>query len=142
MKLSKDATQTYADAQMFAFGSLISNFYTSLSTRIFTKKDQFDLKTGVDGVYKELENQGAENIVMKQEEFSTVNGAKGVRVFGTLEITNPVNDEIESKKYSILNFAENGGFQQITVIYDEGDSYAEEISGRIINSVELIKLNN
>jgi len=41
-----------------------------------------------------------------------------------------------------LNFAENGGFQQITVIYDEDDSYADEISGRIINSVELIKLNN
>ncbi|WP_092539663.1 DUF4381 family protein [Zunongwangia mangrovi] len=142
MELSEDATQTYADAQMFSFGSLVSNFYTSLSTRIFTKQDQFDLKTGVDGVYKELENQGAQNIVMKQEEFSTVNGAKGVRVFGTLEMTNPVNDEVQPKKYSILNFAENGGFQQITVIYDEEDSYAEEISGRIINSVELIKLNN
>lgn len=142
MELSKDATQTYADAQMFAFGSLVSNFYTSLSTRIFTKKDQFDLKTGVDGVYKELENQGAQNIVMKQEEFTTVNGDKGVKVFGTLEIKNPVNDEIKPKRYSILNFAENGGFQQITVIYDEDDSYADEISGRIINSVELIKLNN
>ncbi len=142
MELSEDATQTYADAQMFSFGSLVSNFYTSLSTRIFTKQDQFDLKTGVDGVYKELENQGAQNIVMKQEEFSTVNGAKGVRVFGTLEMTNPVNDDVQPKKYSILNFAENGGFQQITVIYDEEDSYAEEISGRIINSVELIKLNN
>ena len=42
----------------------------------------------------------------------------------------------------VVNFAENGGFQQITVIYDEDDSYADEISGRIINSVELIKLNN
>ncbi|MDN3596100.1 DUF4381 family protein [Zunongwangia endophytica] len=142
MELSEDATQSYVDAQMFSFGSLVSNFYTSLSTRMFSKKDQFDLKTGVDGVYKELENQGAQNIVMKQEDFTTVNGAKGVKVFGTLEMTNPINDEIQPKKYSILNFAQNGGFQQITVIYNEDDSYAEEISGRIINSVELIKSTN
>ncbi|WBL22193.1 BatD family protein [Zunongwangia sp. HRR-M8] len=142
MELSEDAIQSYVDAQMFSFGSLVSNFYTSLNTRTFSKKDQFDLKTGVDGVYKELENQGAQNIVMKQEDFTTVNGAKGVKVFGTLEMTNPVNDEIQPKKYSILNFAQNGGFQQITVIYNEDDSYAEEISGRIINSVELIKSTN
>ncbi len=42
----------------------------------------------------------------------------------------------------ILNFAQNGGFQQITVIYNEGDANAEEIANRVINSVEFNKSEN
>lgn len=142
MKLSEDATKTYANSEHFEFGNLVSKFYTGLTTRLFTKKGQFDLKTGVDGIYDELEERGAKNIVMKQEDFSTVNGAEGVKVYGTLTFENPVNGEIQPKQYSILNFAESGGFQQVTVIYDKDDQYAEEIAGRIINSVELIKNSN
>ena len=42
----------------------------------------------------------------------------------------------------ILNFAVNQGFQQITVIYNEQDAYADEIANRIINSVEFEKTTN
>ncbi|WP_417885404.1 BatD family protein [Zunongwangia sp.] len=142
MKLSEDATKTYANSEHFEYGSLVANFYTGLTTRIFSKKGQFDLKTGVDGIYKDLEKRGAKNIVMKQEDFSTINGAKGVKVYGTLEVENPINGDIQSKKYSILNFAQGGGFQQVTVIYAKDDKYASEIASRIINSVELIKTSN
>ena len=40
---------------------------------------------------------------------------------------------------SDLNFAENGGFEQVIVIHAQGDQYAEEMAQRIINSVELTK---
>ena len=41
------------------------------------------------------------------------------------------------KSYQILNFGYQGAFQQIILIYPDQDSYAQEITSRIVNSVEL-----
>ena len=127
-------------SETFVYGSLLSNFYSVVSTIKFKGEVQFDLKKAVDGIYTNLEGQGARNIVMKQEDFTTLNGAKGLKVFGTLDAENPVTGESIPNEYVILNFAEKGGFEQIIVIYNQGDQYAEEISQRIINSVEINKL--
>ncbi|MDT0641999.1 LPXTG cell wall anchor domain-containing protein [Zunongwangia sp. F363] len=140
--LPPEAEQMLVGSETFLYGSLIGNFYTSVSTVQFNKQVQFNLDTAVDGIYTYLEGQGAQNIVMKREEFTTLNGAKGIRAFGTLEIENPVTGELIQNKYEILNFAENGGYQQINVIYEVDDVYAEEIAQRIIDSVELTNLNN
>jgi hypothetical protein len=69
-------------------------------------------------------------------------GVAGIKVFGTLEMELPKKDRSINKKYIILNFAVNNGFQQITVIYNELDVYADEIANRIINSVEFEKTTN
>ncbi|MFD1094638.1 DUF4381 domain-containing protein [Salegentibacter chungangensis] len=143
LPLSESAKKAMLGRETFMYGSLISNFYTVLNTVKFGNQQQdFDLEKAVDGIYEYLEKQGARNIIMKQEDFTTVNGAKGIKVFGTLEIENPVTKRPVQNEYMILNFAENGGFEQITVIYDVGDVYAEEIAGRIINSVELKNIEN
>jgi len=123
--------------ETFIDASLDNSLYVVLSTVRFQKEVKFELETAVEGVYANLERKGAKNIIVKEEEYSTLEGIKGVKVFGTLEIENPVTKSPVIKKYSILNFVENGGFQQITVIYDEQDAYADEISSRIINSVEF-----
>lgn len=140
MEVPKEAQQSLAGSETFMYGSLISNFYTVVTTVNFGGQVDFKLDQAVEGIYSYLEKQGAKNIVMKQEDFSTINGAKGIKVFGTLEVENPVTNKLESNKYVILNFAENNGYEQITVIYQEGDEYAEEIADRIIDSVELINL--
>jgi hypothetical protein len=128
-------------SETFIYGSLLSNFYTTLSTIKFKGEVNFDLNKAVDGIYTNLEAQGARNIIMKQENFTTLNGTEGVKVFGTLEAENPITGESIPNEYVILNFAEKGGFEQIMVIYEENDQYAQEISQRIINSVEINKLN-
>ncbi|WP_373057409.1 LPXTG cell wall anchor domain-containing protein [Zunongwangia sp. H14] len=137
-----EAQEMLVGSETFLYGSIIGNFYTAVSTVQFNKQVQFNLDTAVDGIYAYLEKQGAQNIVMKREEFATLNGAKGIRAFGTLEMENPVSGELTQNKYEILNFAENGGYQQITIIYDAEDVYAEEIAQRIIDSVELTNINN
>jgi len=140
IEMPQEVEQMMVGSETFIYGSLLSNYYTTLSTIKFKGEVKFDLKKAVDGIYTNLEAQGARNIVMKQEDFTTLNGAKGLKVFGTLDAENPVTGESIPNKYVILNFAEKGGFEQIMVIFNENDQYAEEISERIINSVEINNL--
>lgn len=141
IEMPQDVQQMMVGSETFIYGSLLSNYYTTLSTIKFKGEVQFDLQKAVDGIYTNLEGQGARNIVMKQEDFTTLNGAKGLKVFGTLDAENPVTGESIPNEYVILNFAEKGGFEQIMVIYNENDQYAKEISERIINSVEINNLD-
>lgn len=140
IEMPEDVQRMMVGSETFIYGSLLSNFYSAVTTIKFQGEVQFDLQKAVDGIYTNLEAQGATNIVMKQEEFTTLNGAKGLKVFGTLQAQNPVTGEAIPNEYVILNFAEKGGFEQIIVIFNENDTYAEEISQRIINSVEINNL--
>jgi len=137
--MPNEAKEMLVGNETFIDGNLEEGLYVVLSTVRFQKDVKFELNTAVDGVYANLEKKGAKNIIIKDEEFSTLEGVKGVKVFGTLEMEIPEKDRSISKKYMILNFAVNGGFQQITVIYNEEDAYADEIANRIINSVEFEK---
>ena len=139
--MPQDVQQMMVGSETFMYGSLLSNFYVTLSTIKFQGEVKFDAKKAIDGIYTNLEAQGARNIIMKQEDFTTVNGTKGTKIFGTLEAENPVTGESIPNEYEILNFAEKGGFEQIMVIYNENDEYAKEITQRIINSVEINNLN-
>ncbi|SDR88917.1 DUF4381 domain-containing protein [Christiangramia echinicola] len=141
IEMPQDVEQMMVGSETFMYGSLLSNFYVTLSTIKFQGEVKFDAQKAIDGIYTNLEAQGARNIIMKQEDFTTVNGTEGTKIFGTLEAENPVTGESIPNEYEILNFAEKGGFEQIMVIYNENDQYAKEITQRIINSVEINNLN-
>jgi hypothetical protein len=140
--MTPEARAMMAGNETFTDGDLNEELYVVLSTVRFQKGVEFKLETAVEGIYSNLEQKGARNIIVKDEEFTTLGGAKGIKVFGTLEMVEKNSKNVESKEYMILNFAENGGFQQVTVIFDEEDKYAEEIAGRIINSVEFENTQN
>lgn len=142
LDLPEETKQMMLGSETFVYGSPVSNFYTSLTTVKFSGETDFDLEKSVDGIYTMLEQQGARNIIMKEEEFSTLSGVEGIRIFGTLEIEDPVTGRAVTNAYEILNFVENSGLEQIMVIYKEGDTYAEEITQRIIDSVEFNKEGN
>lgn len=124
-------------SETFDAGTLEGNLYTLLITGPVNPQGDFDLQKAVDGIYESLEAQGARNIIMKQEDFSTINNTEGIKVFGTFDLENPLTGGPIKKEYAILNFAANGGFQQIMVVFNEDDEYAEEISQRVESSVQL-----
>jgi len=140
--MPNEAKEMLVGNETFIDGKLDEELYVVLSTVRFQKDVKFELNTAVDGVYANLEKKGAKNIITKDEEYSTLEGVEGIKVFGTLEMEIPEKDRSINKKYIILNFAVSGGFQQITVIYNEEDAYADEIANRIINSVEFEKSTN
>lgn len=135
--LPAEAQAMMSGSETFLYGNLTDEIFIGLTTMEFREDTQFDLETAVDGVYEYLEMQGARNILMKQEEFETLSGTKGVKIFGNMALEDPKSKNLEGREYAILNFGENNGFQQITLIYESEDSYAEEIMQRILNSVEL-----
>ncbi len=135
--MTEQARAMLVGNETFIDGDLDEELYVVLSTVRFQQEVKFDLNTAVEGIYANMEQKGARNIIVKDEEFTTLEGAKGIKVFGTLDMGDPEKGNVEKKEYQILNFAEKGGFQQITVIFNEGDPFAEEIAGRIINSVEF-----
>ena len=129
-------------SETFDSGTLESNLYILLITGPVNPQSDFNLDKAVDGIYENLENQGASNIIMKEEEFSTLNNAKGIKVFGTFNLENPITGGPIQKQYAILNLGENGGFQQVMVVFDEDDEYAEEILQRVESSIELRNQSN
>lgn len=120
--------------ETFRFGSLEEEIFIDLNTRPAGK--DFKLQEALEEVYSYLEAKGARNIITKQEEFVTPNGAEGLRIYGTMNLSLGAEKFVE-KAYSILNFALSG-YQQVVVIYDAEEEVAEEIAQRIIGSVELL----
>lgn len=136
----KEAMALIKEMQMFAYGSFIDNFYIAVSTNKFAQPVEMDLSKALEGALKVMELQGAQNIVVKQEDFATKEGITGIKGYGTMTILDPINKKSNKAYYEILYFGQEGGLQQIIILHQEGDQYAKQISERILNSVELKKV--
>jgi cbb3-type cytochrome oxidase subunit 3 len=135
-----DSGEMATGKETFTYGSLESNLFVSINTR--PAGEDFNLESAVEEVYAYLEENGARNILTKQEEITTLNGVKGLKIFGTMTFQKSEKSRPISKEYSILNFGMGEGYQQVVMIYNEGDKYADEIAQRITTSVELINKAN
>jgi len=136
-QLTEEQKQILKGNETFVYGSILGNFYIAVTSMSYQKETKVDLNKAVEGVVGFFESKGGKNIIVKDEEYQTLGGAKGIKIFGSFDIKNPIDNKSRKSKYMMLNFAEKGGFQQITVIYDVEDRYAKDIAQRIINSVEL-----
>jgi len=125
------------DMQSFAYGSLVDNFYIMVSTLKYKKEGEIDLSKSLDGALQSIESQGAQNMIVKQEEFETKEGIKGIKGYGTFSKIDDVIKNSAKLYYEVLLFSQDGGLQQIIIFHKEGDTYANEISERILSSVEL-----
>jgi len=136
-EMTQEAEKILTDSETFVAGGIYGNFHAVLSIMQFQQDVDFNLESIVEGVYAILEAEGAYNILVKEGEIKTLDGAEGKLVSGNFAIENPFTKNDIKKEYKILNFAEMGAFQQLILIYDADDQYAEEISRRVINSLEL-----
>lgn len=137
--LPKDGMALIKEMQSFAYGSLADNFYIMVSTFNYKQETQIDLTKALDGTLKSIESQGAQNMIVKQEDFETKEGIKGIKGYGTFSKIDDVSKNSTKLYYEVLLFSQEGGLQQIMIVHEEGDKYANEISDRILSSVELKK---
>ncbi|WP_281231566.1 hypothetical protein [Flavobacterium gelatinilyticum] len=140
--LPKEAMALLKEMQFFAYGSMLENFYITVSTSQFKNPTEIDLSKALEGSLKIIELQGGQNIIVKQEDFQTNQGIQGVKGYGTMTILNPVDKTSIKAYYEILLFKQDQGLQQIMILHEEGDTYANDITSRILNSVELKKASN
>ncbi len=139
--LPKDGMALIKEMQTFIYGSLIGKFQIAVSTIKFKQEGEIDLSKSIDGSLQFLETQGAQNMIVKQEEFDTKQGVKGLKAYGTFSRIDELSKNSTKYYYEILLFHQEGGLQQIIIIHEEGDGYANQISERILNSVELKKVS-
>ncbi|MNF29168.1 hypothetical protein D3C84_98660 [compost metagenome] len=135
--LPKETMALIKEMQLFQYGSMMDNFYIVVSTSKFKNPVDIDLAKALEGSLKVIEAQGGQNIIVKQEDFQTGNGIEGLKGYGTMTILNPLSKTSEKAYYEILYFKQEQGLQQIMILHAEGDKYANEITDRILNSVEL-----
>lgn len=135
--LPKETIALLKEFQTFAYGSILDNFYITISTNTYKGETEVDLSKGIEGMIQALELQGAQNMLVKQEEFETREGISGKKAYGSFSMINPKSKKTTRLYYEALLFGQKNGLQQILIIHDESDRYAPEIRERILNSVEL-----
>lgn len=135
--LPKDGLALIKDMQSFGYGSFLDNFYLMVSTYSFKQENALDLSKSLESSIKMMELQGAQNMLVKQADFETPEGLKGIKGYGTFSKIDEKANSSTKLYYEILLFSQNGGLQQILILHEEGDTYATKISERILNSVEL-----
>jgi len=140
--LPKEAMALIKEMQLFTYGSMIDNFFVTVSTSKFKQPTDIDLSKTLEGNLKIIEAQGGQNIILKQEDFQTNEGIQGVKGYGTMTVLNPATKTSTKAYYELLLFKQDQGLQQILILHEEGDTYANEITTRILNSVELQRANN
>ncbi len=139
--LPKEGMALIKDMQSFAYGSFLDNFYIMVSTASFKQETPIDLAKALEGSLKMIELQGGQNMIVKQEEFNTREGISGIKGYGTFSFINTLTKSSTKLYYEILLFSQNGGLQQIMILHEEGDKYANQIAEKMLNSVELKKVN-
>ncbi|WP_040473656.1 hypothetical protein [Flavobacterium frigoris] len=140
--LPKNGLALIKEMNSFAIGGVADEFYLMVSTYKY-KQDStaVDLKKSLEVTLQTLESQGAQNMIVKQEDFETKEGVTGIKGYGTFMRVNDKSIGSEKLYYEIVLFSQQGGLQQIMIFHKDGDSYANEIADRVMSSVELIQLS-
>jgi hypothetical protein len=140
--LPKNTMALIKEMQLFQYGDMLNGFYIMVSTSQFKQPTEIDLAKAMEGNLKIIEAQGGQNIIVKQEEFETETGVKGLKGYGTMSMLNPLTKSSEKVYYEILYFKQNQGLQQIMIVFPEGDQYGSAIADRMLQSVELRQTSN
>jgi len=128
-----------AKITMFSYGTLLSSLNIGVATTRLNLPDstQIDLNIGIENTLRTFENNGVQNIVTKQEQFITPNAAEGIKVSGSADFPRPLSDKFQKGNYVMLFFTAKNILQQVILVWEDDDVYADQMMKRILDSVEL-----
>ena len=137
IKLPSEGKAKIKELQVFTYEEPKGTFTIGAISTTFTDEEELDFEKAVESYISNLEKRGVKNIITKKEEFTTISGVKGVRVFGSAKFPLGDSDDMASGKYSIILFGGNGFRQQLMLSWLDDDTYAKEIVERILKSIEV-----
>ncbi|WP_299382726.1 hypothetical protein [uncultured Lacinutrix sp.] len=144
-----DGQEDAPKSTSFSYGTMLDVFHVSVNTLQFPKQmreaatqeqanaPEVDLVEISEKALQEIESKGAKNIVALKSKFKTVNGAEGLKTYGTMNIPSLGSDKLREAKFVFVLFTAENVLQQVIVISPEDDAYADEMVERILNSIEL-----
>ncbi|WP_299394601.1 BatD family protein [uncultured Gelidibacter sp.] len=136
-----DSLTGTAKTTMFSYGNLLGSLNIVVSTSKFNVADttKIDLNLAINGGLEMLEKNNVRDILVKREQFITPNAAEGLKVFGSASFPTPLSNQYRKGNYVLLAFTAQNILQQIILVWDAEDHYADAIMERVLNSVELKK---
>lgn len=137
VKLPPEAKANISEIQAFEYTSGMSLFNVGATSITLNQEVEPDFAQTVDQIVKNFEVQGAKNIITKQEEFTTISGVKGLKVYGSGKFAVPGAKDLVKGKYTVLLFGGKGFQQYIILSWKDDDTYAQEIIDRILTTVEV-----
>lgn len=137
VKLPPEAKASINEMQAFAYRNAAGLFTIATTSVTFAEQEEPDFTKTIEQIIKNFEDQGAKNIITKQEEFNTISGVKGLKVYGNGKFAVPDSKELIKGKYAVLLFGGKGFQQYVILTWLDDDPYAEDIVERILTTVEV-----
>ncbi len=131
------STEKLKDLYQFEYNNEDGLFMVEATSKTLLEETEPNYEQSLEQVLIDLEKKGARNIITKQEEFTTVSGVKGVKVYGSGTFKEPGTDDRIKGQYMLLMFGGNGFQQQLLLSWADEDEYAEEIIDRILSSFDV-----
>jgi len=123
---------------VFALGSTLEPLYVKVSTTKFQQEKEMDMEKALDDALVALEESGARNMLVKREEFETEKGIKGIKAYGKFNVQVSENKmKKDPSDYELILFTQQQGLQEILVVIQDDERFAEGIKDRITDSIEL-----
>src|SRR5690554_40337 len=130
--------QLISGKDVFSYSDMKSPLYVIVSTFQFNRDEELDLDSALDALLNDMEDEGAKNLLVKRDDFETGQGITGVRAFGEFNLQVAENRVLKkTSSYELLLFAQQGGLQEVLIVYQDDDKYAKGIVERIVKSIEL-----
>lgn len=130
--------QLISGKDVFSYADMKSPLYVMVSTFQFNRDEELDLDNALDALLNDMEDEGAKNLLVKRDDFETGQGITGVRAFGEFNLQVAENRVLKkTSSYELLLFAQQGGLQEVLIVYQDDDKYAKGIVERIVKSIEL-----
>lgn len=143
IKLEGQQQQMFLGNQLYTYGGFGDKFYLVVNTMSFRQDAGFTLDNSSEFVSQYLNTSlKAKNVILKDEDFETIDGNKAKKVYGSLTLTIPKIETEIDMDYTTLVFTEGNGIQHVTMFYIADDKGSVKVMERIINSVEIKKSDN
>ena len=102
-------------------------------------KDKEAVQLLINEIINDFQSRGAVNILVKEEEFTTLSGIPALKIYGTLDYPKKGKDKRVRCNYKTYLFDFDQGGINLTLLYEKEDRYGPEIEKRVMDSFELIK---
>jgi|AntDeeMinimDraft_5_1070356.scaffolds.fasta_scaffold00756_12 hypothetical protein len=135
--LSKSSLEKKATSiEHFGFGNANDDFQMKLTLMKKMKLKELSGELVTEHVNKMMDRLKGENITMTKDSLETFGGIKGLKITG--KFTETKDDEKIRQNYTLLNFGQKGGIQQVLMLYKESEP-AKKIAQRVVNAAQFKK---
>lgn len=133
LKLPPEATAMMSSMSVFTYGSYFSGFSLYVSTNTYQSGVEFNIDGAVNGAIQNLKSQKGITDVTSKVEDTNIDGMPAKHISGTLKANQM---ELIYHAYMIEG---DHALQQVIISRSKGDTYAEKMEKRILESIKLEK---